>query len=120
MRVWGRLPSTHLAWEVRKNVVFKLLRSIFQNHSVLYSVSRYVGCVTTQGPRPICRVTANLHGCWSFPFSGHQQVHFLGEGTSGQSTLDTETLQCLWGGFQLDGPSTIVSMFWNVTVGPKD
>lgn len=50
-----------------------------------YEVSRSVG------PGPIRRVTASAHECWTFPFSGRQRLHFLGEGTLGQSSLGTDS-----------------------------
>lgn len=89
------------------NVVLKLPRPIFQNHSVLDSGSGYMGCLAVLGPDHICRVTADLHGCWAFPFSGHQQVHFLGEGTSDQTSVEAGTLHCLWDGTLSSGQSVL-------------
>lgn len=69
------------------------------------------------GPDPIYKVTPT--SCWALPSPGHWQVHFLGERLQAAASLEAETGQCFLDGFQVEGPLTAVSLFWNVTVGPK-
>ena len=58
----------------------ELLKSVFQDDSVLDSGLRHVGVSGCARP------WLHLQGeCQPFPFSGYQQVHFWGEGTSGHS-----------------------------------
>lgn len=106
-RVWGSRPGTHVAWGDGKNVVLKLLRFVLWNHSALDSRLRYM----RRSPGPICGVTASTRECRTFPFSGHQRPHFLGEGTLGQSPLgaDSPVLPgCAPGGRTLDSGQSVV------------
>lgn len=88
----GGARQHSLAWGGRKNAVLKP-QVRFSEPSVLDFASGYMGCLAVQGPGAICRVTAKLHGCWIFPFCGHQQVHVLGGGTSGRSSLEAGALR---------------------------
>lgn len=59
----GECAQRPAAWGGRKNLVPELLKSVFQNDSVLDSGLGHVGCLAVLGHGSICRGTADLHGC---------------------------------------------------------
>lgn len=81
VRVWGACPPHTWPGEA-EGTQHPCYRSLFFRTILFWMPGQ--GVWLCQPPSHL-RNDGHLHGCWVFPSASHQQVHLLGEGTSGCS-----------------------------------